>query len=332
MLDAILKHEQLGNSQEIKFILFKALNVEEKQKISEVKKFSSSNVFSISRSVSGILDLLNFIEFTKMEGSFVSLNRQKFHPKSFNSEVYFEDIHFFEHLFDKMYCSQNLAKLFHQDNVKFSFENEQFYVHSHLIPMAFIPIRNLLLALDFFQPDSSFKDHLKIKPRFTSFFEKKIIPLIQNDLKRKKNSLEELKKTIAKKEEVGKAGEIFVLEYEKKRLKTHWHVDKIQRISEEYSNAGYDITSFNDSDSYFHDRFIEVKSFESILEFFWSKNEVEISKHLGSKYFLYLVDRSRIEEINYSPRIIQNPFLKIFQSNNWIKETQSWKFYISETS
>lgn len=51
-------------------------------------------------------------------------------------------------------------------------------------------------------------------------------------------------------------------------------------VTDEFANAGYDIESFQNLDSIIIDRFIEVKSFENKIQFYWSKNELEKAKEI----------------------------------------------------
>ena len=66
----------------------------------------------------------------------------------------------------------------------------------------------------------------------------------------------------------------FVLCFEKVRI-GHPLCENIKRISEIDVSAGYDIVSFNSSQSQKLDRFIEVKAISN-NGFYWSKNEFEI--------------------------------------------------------
>ena len=78
-----------------------------------------------------------------------------------------------------------------------------------------------------------------------------------------------------------------------------------------------------------HNRFIEVKSYSdlSTKRFFWSRNEVEKAKLYREMYFIYLVDRSSMDDDGYRPEIIQDPYMSIFKiENNWMKECQSFLF------
>ena len=81
-------------------------------------------------------------------------------------------------------------------------------------------------------------------------------------------------------------------------------------------------------DSFINNRFIEVKSYNNEISFYWSKNELEKAKELKSKYFLYLVDRSLMNQDGYVPKVFQNPFKKIFENDLWRKEIESWKITI----
>jgi Domain of unknown function (DUF3883) len=106
---------------------------------------------------------------------------------------------------------------------------------------------------------------------------------------------------------IGEEAEKKVYEFEKERLNKlgrHSLAERVQLISKEYVNAGFDVVSFNGEYSE-PDRFIEVKTFSNDGLFYWSKNEVEVAKLLKEKYWLYIVNFSDGEgEI----LIIQNPY------------------------
>ena len=113
-------------------------------------------------------------------------------------------------------------------------------------------------------------------------------------------------------------------------MNDHSSFEKIELISDVYVNAGYDIISFNDLDSFIIDRFIEVKSYREEISFYWSKNEVEKAKELATKYYIYLVDRSLMNKKDYVPKIIQDPYKKIFENEFWKKETENWKIILEQ--
>lgn len=261
----------------------------------------------------------------------ILLNHKTFDPKNFEySTDYFQNTHFFECLFQKLNDVGLKEYLFNENNLKFSHTQNQFYVKSHLIKFDLFSIRNLLISLKFLEQDQIVPDHLLINSNFTEFFHETVVYEFYEKPKTKKVPIEQLRKSLEQKDEAGKQGELFVLQYEQSRLKEHPHFNKIERIAETYTNSGYDIQSFNDLDSFIHDRFIEVKSYKDEIAFYWSKNEVEKAKQLKTKYYLYLVDRSLMSDDDYVPKIFQNPYKKIFENNIWKKETENWKITIED--
>lgn len=113
--------------------------------------------------------------------------------------------------------------------------------------------------------------------------------------------------------EQGIAGENFVLEYEKNRIKDISLIEKIKNISKINVSAGYDIESFNSNKSIEFDRFIEVKTFIGNSHFYWTKNEIEKARIYGKNYYIYLVNYEKINNKDYEPEIIKNPYNNIYK-------------------
>lgn len=332
MLEELLKHDNLGNERELGFVLFKALSPKQEIRISDFTRNCSSNIFSISQSIKGIISLLDFLSIITIREDKIFLNLKTFDPLGYKSSSdYFQNTHFFKYLFQKLDDVGLKEYLFNEDNLKFSHSQNQFYVKSHLIKFDLFSIRNLLISLKFLEHDKTVPDHLLINSNFTDFFNEYIVFKLHEKSGVRKVPIEQLKKGLEQKNEAGRQGELFVLKYEQKRLKHHPFFNKIERISDTYTNAGYDIQSFKNLDSFMNDKFIEVKSYNCEIAFFWSKNEVEKAKQLESKYYLYLVDRSQIHNNTYIPKIIQNPFKKIFENKIWKKEVDNWKITVSDS-
>jgi hypothetical protein len=114
----------------------------------------------------------------------------------------------------------------------------------------------------------------------------KIIPDIE--LKRSKTSLEQFEAVLLKKKELGLAGELFVLEQEKKRLGTDFHVEHISLVD---VSAGYDIKSWKNTLSFSksNNLYIEVKTFSVKKEIYISENELKVAQQLGGNYRLIIV-------------------------------------------
>ena len=110
--------------------------------------------------------------------------------------------------------------------------------------------------------------------------------------------------------EMGRRGEQFVLEYERKRLPENLAKHVLHLDYKEVA-LGYDVLSYNSKDSLVHDRYIEVKTYRGHQHFYWTENEIAAARHHKEHYYLYLVDADRIEEVGYDPQIIPYPALLI---------------------
>lgn len=204
------------------------------------------------------------------------------------------------------------SSMFFYDPVQYSyiFKNE-------LFPLSLAGVRNVLISQGFFIPIRDNRGtRFYISPAYDTLIAKHCRE------RRKRLSLDQLKIQLEQNELVGEKAELFVLDYEKKRLGLPL-CEKVKRISEIDVTAGYDIVSFDSPHSQEPDRFIEVKAVSS-SGFYWSKNEYEIAKLHGDKYFLYLVDISKVTEEEYSPVIISNPVVTVMGSQDWLIEPESY--------
>ena len=61
--------------------------------------------------------------------------------------------------------------------------------------------------------------------------------------------------------------------------------------------------------------------------FYWTRNEIKKAERSSENYYLYLVDRDRIQDLNYKPKIIQNPVKNVLRSSKWQKVVE--KYYIT---
>jgi hypothetical protein len=125
----------------------------------------------------------------------------------------------------------------------------------------------------------------------------------------------------------GEAAELWVLEYERERLRDHPFRDQIRRISVEDVSAGYDIASFAAHSSLQHDLFIEVKSHGATKAFHWSRNEIATAEEFQEEYALYIVDRTRMSQSGYAPHVILGPSPGMFAQpgSGWRVEATSFE-------
>ena len=204
------------------------------------------------------------------------------------------------------------SNMFCYDSVQcsYAFKNE-------LLPLSLSGVRNVLISQGFLIPLRHTQGtRFHISPIYDMLVAKHCIE------RHRQMSLEQLKRQFENNELAGEKAELFVLEYEKKRLGLPL-CEKVKRISEIDVTAGYDIVSFDSLQSQEPDRFIEVKAVSS-TGFYWSNNEYKIAKLKGDMYYLYLVEIGRIYEQNYSPEIIQNPAANVMDTEEWFVEAQSY--------
>ena len=124
---------------------------------------------------------------------------------------------------------------------------------------------------------------------------------------RKQITQKELEKRLERNKEIGEVKEKLALKFEQLRLKKLKKKElslRVKLISKEFSNAGFDILSFN-GNVIFYDRFIEVKSSADGVTFFITDNEIQTSKLLEEKYWIYIISTSPKSD-KYRLKMIKN--------------------------
>lgn len=215
--------------------------------------------------------------------------------------------------------------------LNFQTENDKtFFKATELQKIKFSDTRNLLLELEFISTGADNATYF-VNPEFADLFVKQF--------SKRKLSPETLKKKQAENESIGLTAERAVIDYEVKRL-TDISVlpSEIEHTSQENVLAGYDIKSFEnylDNNSKHIDRFIEVKAVSvDDYKFYWSRNEMEIAKVFGEKYYLYLLPVISNNTFDFDKMIIKrNPFKSIYSNEQeWRKEEESISFSKIQTA
>ena len=192
-----------------------------------------------------------------------------------------------------------------------------YFFKNEMLPLSLSVIRNMLISQGFFVP---YREEQSTRFYISATYESLVA---KYSVKRRRQlSLEQLKKRLERNNLAGEKAELFVMEYERKRLGEPLS-NQVKRISEIDVTAGYDIVSFESERSTTPDRFIEVKAI-SDSGFYWSKNEYAIARLKSDTYFLYLVDLSKVAHQGYIPQIIRNPAKIIMESENWLVEAQTY--------
>lgn len=138
----------------------------------------------------------------------------------------------------------------------------------------------------------------------------------------------QLETWIANRRAAGLIAEAFALAFEHRRLDGHPLLDQVRWVADEDVRAGFDIQAFDDLRSLTLDRHIEVKGHGGDRTFHWSTGEIEAAKDKRLKYWLYLVDRRRVDDPLYEPEMYSDPYAYFVEQNpaGWASEPTSFKF------
>jgi len=326
MLEKIQNQTIICNKSQLKYLI--VLLSTGSKSLNDLKVACSSKDYTFSRNFNSLIVFLKWLNIVEIVSNKVKLLVNKNHIFSSNNIISHK---FFNNLFISMRIDNELEDFLNINNVKYIANEDIILINNNLIPFSFSQIRNLLVDLGFLDYDSISENHFIVNSHYKSWFIKEIIPLVDNQEISRKLPLLKLKEIHKKNELYGKEAEEYILSFEKKRLINHIRFYEIKILSEEWSNAGYDIQSFDDINSIIFDRFIEVKSYEGNKPYFyWSRNEYQVAKRKQKKYWLYLVNRKEMNTEDYLPIMIQNPYQKIFKNDLWKKETENWKISIEE--
>ncbi len=196
--------------------------------------------------------------------------------------------------------------------IKYSAESKFIELPINAFTLSAAVFRNFLISIDAF---FVINGKLIVSSAYEKCFEK------QCSIVTRKKTQAVLLKQLEQQQLDGEKAELFVLEYENNKLINSGK--KAKRISQIDVSAGYDILSYQSSDSCEYDCYIEVKSFHGKPHFYWSENEKKTSVLLGDAYYIYLVEIDALSSRDYKPLIIQNPS-KTLSDGSWIITPQSY--------
>ncbi len=209
-------------------------------------------------------------------------------------------------------------KIISIENFKVNHGNEKIKFEIKYFPLHAALFRNLLLTVGKLNYEEGV---------YTIVIENGIEKILSREVARSKKKISEteLLESLEAKKIQGELAEKWAFEYERKRLKQTKLLEKVKIISKIDVGAGFDILSFNSENSMIFDRFIEVKSYKGIPQFYWTKNEMEVASINGMNYFIYLVDIDMILNDKYEPIVIQNPHIELNKNNDWLIENETIK-------
>jgi hypothetical protein len=254
--------------------------------------------------------------FITIDKSFISflVNEKYFYHK------------FLERIFVVLKDDDEFYGIFCSQNISYDIIYRSVQISNSAFTFRYANFKHFLLSFGFINlhPDTNIRKFI-INPKFQRLFDKALLP----EIKRRKLGIDELSSILEQRRICGEEAEKYVLDFEKNRLSAHSNCQEIKRVSEYDVSAGYDIVSYNDEQSREFDRFIEVKSFFGVIGFHWSRNEIDVARIKKDMYCLYLIDRSRLDDKDYIPLMIKNPYENILNSSKWDKRIED--FFISQS-
>lgn len=306
-------NDSLGSFDEIEFVLHRI--TEDGTKQSDIIKHCQNNNAFFRIPTSGILALLVEIRFIDKQGDTLYLREEGINfINSANKNEYI-----IVAIFHTLDSNAEYYDFLLRENVEYDTYLQKYTINKSAISLKYSGLRNLLLKLGYFQEDNTNKSILLIDDDLFKPTHELISKIVR------KKTIENLKDDLKRKEENGIIAEEFVIKYEQKRITKK--VESIKRISDIDTTAGFDILSYNNDSSLIHDRFIEVKSYIKSPYFFLTRNEFETAKRYKNRYYLYLVDRSKIDIPDYHPIIIPDPYSSILsEPKDWKKSCVQWQF------
>lgn len=327
MSTKFLQATNLGSFDNITFIAKTVAESSKAVPIKDLKNYCIGRSIELAYSFDGVIELLTSIRWLKLKGNTVLTGVQL--PRGLLKEVDLGPSRrtLIIDIFSLLKNESVLQNFMDLNSFEYDIQTSRIAVFRNSIPLIASGFKNLLISMKFFVIDPDQPHIYYVDNDYQMFIETEVVEWLRkhaNFTIETGLSFEKFKDIQKAKEEAGLRAEEYVLSFERKRLENHPLVSRIKLISRIKVDAGYDIISLDSPASMESDRFIEVKSFSKSPEFYWSKNEMAVSELKRKKYFLYLVDRSRMDDINYQPTIIQDPFINVFQNSGWNKDPQNW--------
>lgn len=312
MLNELSKYENLGTPS-YHFQLLRTIrdNPNEKWRVKNISALFHNRIIDDRSIFDGCLPLLSSIDIIEIN-TYEEIIIDSTFLNYLESEKQMVD-----RLVERLMISLNSDSVFHgmfcSEYISYDIIYHSIQIDNSAFPLKYACFKQLLIDFDILKvhPTQKLNKYI-INGRYKKIFDKEVLP----EIKKRKIGIKELHRLLEQNQIYGEEAEKFVLEFEINRLNGK---KKIDWVAEYSTSDGYDIASYETINSQEHDRFIEVKSYSGQPHFFWSRNEMDIARIKKSRYYLYLVDRSRINSSVYVPIIIQDPY------NNVLKNNSQWE-------
>ncbi|MCH3881606.1 DUF3883 domain-containing protein [Tenacibaculum aquimarinum] len=285
-------------------------------KKSDLEKLFYNRIIDGRSVYDGCIELAIKINILMLDGNKVSINDEL---SDFLNSVNQVSDKFIEYLFHKLKNDEDFHKIFCSEYLSYDIIYKSLQISNSAFGLKFSNFKQLLIDFGAIKahPTVEINSYI-INSRYKKLFDKTVLP----EIKKRKIGVEEFKKAMELQQIYGEEAEKFVVEFENKRLN---YIKNIDWVAQYIVNEGYDVASYNNSSDGLQNRFIEVKSYDGdIPYFFWSRNEYKVAKRKKEQYWVYLVNRKQMNIENYQPIMEQNPYENILKNDSWNKEVDKY--------
>lgn len=266
----------------------------------------------------GCIELAIKIKILVFENNFLSVSTGV--VDSLNSISQMRD-KFIEYLFKALKEDTEFHKIFCSDYLSHDIIYKSLQINNRAFSLKYSNFKQLLIDFEAIKthPTTELNNYI-INNRYKKLFDKTVLP----EIKKRKIGIEEFQQVMEQQQIYGEEAERFVLNFEFSRLNKQ---KEIAWVAEYIVNEGYDIASYNNESDELPNRFIEVKSYDGeVPYFFWTRNEYSVAKRKKDEYWLYLVNRSLMNNIDYTPILLQNPYeILINDDEHWDVQIEKCK-------
>lgn len=321
MLKELRKYSNFGTPN-FYFELLITLNNEKEStwKKSDLEKLFYNRIIDGRSVYDGCIELAIKIDILIFDGDKISINNDL---SDFLNSVNQVSDKFMEYLFQKLKNDEDFHKIFCSEYLSYDIIYKSLQISNSAFGLKFSNFKQLLIDFGTIKthPTVEINSYI-INNRYKKLFDKTVLP----EIKKRKIGIEEFRKAMELQQIYGEEAEKYVVEFENKRLN---YKKEIDWVAQYIVNEGYDVASYDNFDDDLQNRFIEVKSYDGdIPYFFWSRNEYRMAQRKKEKYWVYLVNRKQMNDEGYEPIMEQNPFENILKNDNWNKEVDKYKIQL----
>lgn len=317
MLKELRRYNNLG-TPEFFFRLLHLLHNNEKQTwtIHDLKAFFHNKIINDRYIFDGCFEIAFYMKLLIIQSNNIYVN-DRFKSLIVSPKKMIDE--FNELLILSLKDDEDIYNIFSSENLSYDIIYKSIHLNNSAFGFKFSNIKQLFLDFNIIHPHPTIEISYILNNRYKSLFDKLLLP----EIKKRRIGVEEFYKQMNQQQINGEEAEKYVLDFEERRLN---HQCKVDWIAEYVVNAGYDIASYNNITDIEYNRFIEVKSYSGLSPYFyWSKNEFQIARIRKDNYWIYLVNRDKINDENYIPEMIQNPYREIIEKEHWHKEVDKFK-------